>query len=112
MLPASERSVPPTTPKSAPWAIIKVLEGTGKATSATSRPTPIRAATIPPLPSQDDGAVRSGTSTASTKRNRTRRKEKIAPITAQYRFIFLPFFAPVLYQLPIAAEHYASYSQE
>jgi hypothetical protein len=91
VLPPTDRSVPPTTPKSAPWATITALDGTGNATSATSRPVPSSAVNVLPLCNHGDGSFRNGTSTTSTKRKLTRRKAKITLTITVYRFMVLPF---------------------
>jgi hypothetical protein len=88
MLPPTERSVPPTTPKSEPWVTITALEGTGRTTSATSSPVPSSAAVnVPVLPNLEDGSFRSGTPVPSPTRKRTRRRPKITQTITEYRFI-------------------------
>ena len=94
MLPKSERRVPITTPKSAPWATMTRLEGTGSTTSTTNKPTPTNAPITPPRSNQGAGSVRSGTPSASTRRKRISKKARIEPATIQYRFIVIRVCLP------------------
>ena len=83
-LPVIESAVPRVIPNSAPCAVITMLDGTGRMTSASSRPTPSAAAPTPPRPSRSDGSMSSGIPSASTTRKLTRTIAAIASAISVY----------------------------
>src|SRR4029450_13796750 len=81
--PIIESIVPINTPKSAPFAVIIILEGTGNHISATSSTTPMTAGKTPLELSHSDGSANNGTLYISATPNSDRKKKEITSTIIQ-----------------------------